>query len=479
MKTLRSCLAAVGGVWRVLPAAVTIVACARSGAMSATGGPVAPPLAIVGVTVIDPTATQVFRADQTVVVENGRVAAIGPRSSVTIPANARRIEAAGRYLIPGLWDAHVHFMNAGSTALQVLVANGVTSVREMGGFLDSTRMWQARMRAGTLIGPRIVTPGLMLESPRYLAGVRERSARLGGRLAPRVLPYRAAIADTADARRVIDSLVGLHVDFVKFRTVLSPETFYALIREAHRAGLRVAGHMPTVVSTAVAADSGQDDIEHALFITDSATRASVARTFAARGTWYTPTLVVTRGVTVGSDSADKLIFGPRALELDPRRAYASPWLLGWWRMQVDERMTDTSSATTALILQAYRASFEDVRAFSSAGVRILAGTDAGSVLVYPGFSLHEELGLLVQAGLTSKQALWSATVGPAQFAGLDSIVGRIGVGQVADLVLLDADPLSDIANTRRIRAVIQAGRVYDRAMLDALLAGVRAQNTAR
>jgi imidazolonepropionase-like amidohydrolase len=349
----------------------------------------------------------------------------------------------------------------------------------MGGFLDSTRVWQRRMREGTLQGPRIITPGPILESPRYLQGVRDRSARLEGRLAPRVLPYRVGIATADDARRVIDSLVGLRVDFVKIRTVASPEVYYAILREAHRARLRIAGHSPGVVPSHIAADSGQDDIEHALVLFTPADRALRAQSFVAHKTWYTPTLVVTQAGTFSGDSANTFIFGPRAMDVDARRGYASPWLLGWWRMQVDERMADTSSTNAANARRIFQGSLEDVRAFHAAGVRILAGTDAGSVLVYPGPSLHEELALLVEAGLTPRDALWSATAGPSQFAGLDSSVGRLAVGQVADLVLLDADPLTDISNTRRIRAVVQAGRLFDRAALDAMLAQVRSENSAK
>ncbi|MGH7555983.1 MAG: amidohydrolase family protein [Longimicrobiales bacterium] len=395
-----------------------------------------------------------------------------------MPASARRIDATGKYLVPGLWDAHVHFMNATAVALPVFLANGVTSVREMGGFLDSTRAWQARMQNGTLVGPRLVTPGGMLENPRYLAGVPERSARLGGRLAPRILPYRAGVGDAADARRVVDSLAALGVDFVKFRTVASPDALFALLREARRAGLKVAGHSPGVVPAVVAVDSGQDDVEHALFISDSATRSAVARTFAARGTWYTPTLIVSRAVTIPGDSAERLVFGPHALASHLGRRYAAPWLLEWWRMQIDERKADTANVGAARAETSFAASREDVRAFAAAGVRILAGTDAGSVLVYPGFSLHEELAMLVEAGLTPQQALWSATAGPSQFAGLDGAVGRVAPGYVADLVLLDADPLARIANTRRIDAVIQGGRLYDRSTLDSLLTALHRQVTA-
>ena len=435
----------------------------------------AAPLALVGATVIDPSGAVAERPDQTILVAQGRIVAIGPRASVSIPRNARRINAVGKFVIPGLWDAHVHFMNAGVTALPVLVAHGVTSVREMGGYLDSTRAWQAKLRDGSLIGPRLVTPGGMLESPRYLAGVVERSARVGGRLAPRILPYRVGIADSTAARRAVDSLRALGADFVKFRTVASAESFFAIVREAHRAGLKVAGHNPGVVSYVVAADSGLDDIEHALGIFDADTRATVAQRFATRRIWYTPTLVVSRAVTLSGDSAQKLIFGA-GVALEPTRALASPWLLSWWRMQVDERLADTSRAAALQSLRTLSASRDDVRAFAAAGVRMLAGTDAGSVLIYPGSSLHDELTLLVDAGLTPLQALWSATAGPAQFAGLESSVGSIAVGQVADLVVLDANPLANISNTRRIHAVVQSGRVYDRAALNAMLARVRAQN---
>ena len=432
-----------------------------------------PSVALVGVTVVDPGADPVLRLDQTVLVDSGRITAVGGRRELAVPSGARRVDARGKYLIPGLWDSHVHFMNATAAALPVFVANGVTSVREMGGFLDSTRSWQPRMRGGSLVGPRIVTPGGMLESPRYLAGVRERSARLDGRLAQRVLPYRAGIGDSIGARLVIDSMKALNVDFLKFRTVSSPQSYFALLREARRAGLKVAGHLPGVVPALVAADSGQDDIEHALLNADTALRRALARKFVERRTWYTPTLVASRTVTIPGDSADLLVFGPRALEAAEGRRYAAPWMLEWWRMQIDERKADTANAAASQAIRWFAESQSDVHAFAAHGVRILAGTDAGSVLVYPGFSLHDELGLLVRAGLTPERALWSATTGPAEFAGLSRSVGRIAPGFVADLVLLEADPLESIANTRRIHAVMLGGHLYERAALDSLLAKVR------
>jgi imidazolonepropionase-like amidohydrolase len=435
-------------------------------------------LAIVGVTIIDPSSSGPSAANQTIVVDRGVIRAVGPLSTTRVPDGARVINARGKFAIPGLWDAHVHFMNAGVTALPLLLAHGVTSVREMGGHLDSTLAWRARMQAGALVGPRIMTSGPILESPRYLQGVRDRSARLDGRLAIRVLPYRIGVGDAAEARVALDSLQRLGVDFVKIRTVASAESYFAILREAKRVGLVVTGHQPGGIPLRTASDSGQKSIEHGFFPPTSRfgqpTRDSLYSTFARNGTWYTPTLVVSRVVMLKPDSGFKAIFGDSALVLDEKRPYATPWLLEWWRMQVDERLADTSSARITEARVGYESSVQDVRGMQRTGVRMLAGTDAGSVLVYPGFSLHEELRLMVEdAGLTPREALWTATVGPAVFFGLESTLGTIAAGKSADIVLLDADPLADIRNTRRIFTVLRAGRVFDRVQLDALLQAIR------
>jgi imidazolonepropionase-like amidohydrolase len=158
--------------------AVLIAAIAAlDGCVSPRITPAANAIAIVGVTVVDPSSAQPATPDQTILISEGVIRAVGPSSTVMIPSSARRVDARGKYAIPGLWDAHVHFMNTGVTALPLLVANGVTSVRETGGHIDSTRAWQARMRNGSLVGPRIVTAGPILESPRYLQGVVEGRAR--------------------------------------------------------------------------------------------------------------------------------------------------------------------------------------------------------------------------------------------------------------------------------------------------------------
>ena len=458
-----------------LIAAIGLVAAcvARPGA-----GVPSDPLALVGVTVIDPANDAPPATDQTILVTNGVITAVGPASGIVIPAEARRLDARGRFAIPGLWDSHVHFMNTGVTALPVLLAHGVTTVREMGGFLDSTRAWEVRMREGTLAGPRIITPGPILESPQYLERVVERSRRGDPQLAIRVLPYRIGVGDSVAARRAIDSLRALRVDFVKIRNSGNPGAFYATLRAAQRAGLRTASHQISGVPIASALDSGLVNLEHAMQPPSdrltTAARDSLYGAFARNRAWFTPTLSVSKALILSGDSADRAIFGADAIRGDERRAYASAWLLGWWRMQVDERASDTSAARAGLLEQSYRSSASDVRALRDRGVAILAGSDAGSVLVYPGFALHEELELLVNdAKLTPREALESATIAPARFARLDDRLGGISAGRIADIVLVDADPLADIRNTRRIHAVIQNGRVFTRSDLDAMLAVVR------
>ena len=431
-----------------------------------------PPLVLIGVSVVDPVTGRIT-ANQRIVIEGDRIVSVGP--GVRAPAGSRVVDARGKYAIPGLWDMHVHFMNTGVTALPLLLAHGVTSVREMGGYIDSTRAWQARMAAGTLRGPRIKTPGPILESPRYLAGVRQRDSAAGGLLAPRILPYRIGVADSAAAERAIDSLIRLHVDFVKVRTTASRAALLGILGAAHRAGLKVAGHAQASMPLAEAVRAGQQDIEHALFppldTLPGAARRALYGELAAAGLWYTPTLVVSRAVLVSGDSGLRALFGPGAERLSREQRYASPWLLGWWRMQLEERARDTSTANTEASRRAYASSVEDVRGMQDAGVTILAGTDAGSVLVYPGFSLHEELRLLVvEAKLTPAEALRSATITPARYFGMERELGSISAGKIADLVLLDADPLADISNSTRIFAVVQSGRLLDRAALDALLA---------
>jgi imidazolonepropionase-like amidohydrolase len=437
------------------------------------------PVAITRVTVVDVGRGR-HLPGRTVLVEGTRIAAVGPAGAVRVPARTRAgtrvrvVDGRGKYLIPGLWDVHVHLAAAGEGALPLLLANGVTSVRDMGGDPDTLKRWRARIRSGTLAGPRIRFAGPMLESARWLEGVRSIPMPAGLERFPlwALLP-RVGVAGPSDARRVVDSVAALGVDLVKVRTIASPATFVAIAAAARRHGLPVAAHAPGMDLASAAAGLGSiEHTETVSFALDGPPRQSadsVGAAFARAGTWFTPTLVAQLGWRLTPDSVANARIADTAGQLDPRDRYVSRTLRDFWRFQMSVKQYEEPRDWAAQ----HRKELGEFRAMRRAGVGVLAGTDLGAVLVVPGFSLHDELALLVErGGLTPAEALAAATRNPPAFFG-DRVareLGTVAPGKLADLVLLDADPLADIRNTTKIRAVVADGRLLDRAALDALLA---------
>jgi len=363
------------------------------------------------------------------------------------------VDGSGKFLIPGLWDFHVHALfdpEAARTFLPRFVAAGVTGIRDMGGSLEVLRAVRWALLAGTLVGPRIVAAGAVIDGPE-----------------PVDPSVSIAVGDSATASAALDSLVRAGADFVKVYTLLPREVYFVLLREAWRRGLTVAGHVPESVSVREAADSGQRSIEHLRDEVEPlcarAADPSCSRlldTLRARGTWLVPTLVVLRVKAILDDSS---------LVRDPRLGAVPPFVRGGW-----EGIRERAQERPADYWRERRARFFDELALTGAawraGVPLLAGTDAGALFTYPGSSLHDELVQLVRAGLTPAAALRAATLDPARFLGAADSMGTVAAGKVADLVLLDADPLADIRNTQRIAAVVLRGRRLDRAALDSLAA---------
>jgi imidazolonepropionase-like amidohydrolase len=440
-------------------------------------------LALLHVTLIDGTGAPPA-PDATVVVADGRIASVGRADRVAVPKGARVVDGRGAYLIPGLWDAHVHLSPAGECALPALLAHGVTSVRDMGGNLAETARWRAGTAAGTLPGPRIWLAGPILESARWLAAVRDIPLPKGLEQFPLWdIGPRVAVAGPDDARRAVDSLAGLGVDFIKVRTVASPATFAALAAAARRQRLAVAAHAPGM-DLGMAAEAGIGSVEHtetiylalaakpapgpgrASPVTRTATEAGAV--FARTGTWITPTLVAGQRWRLTPDAGLAAGIADTSGRLDPRQRLVSPLLRDYWRVQAELRQYEGPNDWAAQ----RRAELAQLRALHAAGAGLLAGTDLGVPLVFPGASLHDELASLVaDAGLSPLEALQAATRNPPHLFGLERELGTVERGKRADLVLLEADPLADIRNTTRIRAVVQGGRVLDRAALD----GLRAQ----
>lgn len=411
---------------------------------------------ITHVTVID-TSGGPAQPDMTVVVRDGRIAGVG-RSAAGVPGKGTvLVEGRGKFLIPGLMDMHVHLSWTTASALPVLVANGVTSVRDMGGRLGQIDEWRTKIAAGLLVGPRIVRAGPILNGKSFN-------------------PLQMVPGTPDEARGVVRALREVGVDFVKVHRRLPRDVYFAVTAEATKHGLAVVGHVPMTVTPEEASDAGQASLEHTETLfegTFSAAlqdgelpdairrfRAGAAEALFARlvknGTASTPTLVAYRSAIQASDPASPP---------DPRRRYVARSL----EEEAAKRAQPVSSEELADAKRTFAELREVVRQMSRSGVTLLAGSDVAGPRI-PGFSLHDELALLVECGLTPLQALQAATLAPARLFGRAEELGSIETGKLADLVLLDANPLEEVRNTQRIAAVIVDGRLLRRADLDALLA---------
>lgn len=430
-------------------------------------------LVVTHVTVIDATGAPPL-PDMTVVVNEKRIVTVGSSRDVRLPPHARVVDGRGKYLIPGLWDMHVHTVFGDwlprneKVTLPLFVANGITGVRDMGSDLDVVKQWRARIEAGTLLGPRMVIAGPMLDGP-----------------VPR-FPSSTPIANAADGRRVVDDLKAQGVDFIKIQSLIPRDGYFAAADEAKKLGITFVGHVPDAVRASEASNAGQKSIEHFTGIFEGASTIEdqlivgpkslgrnvstfdperarkLVELMAKNQTWQVPTLVWERGQWL-IDDID--------LRHDPLTKYApKAWTKRTWPMFVSSILTDMDTDPLPVRKQFVQMELDMTLAMFRAGVPFMAGTDtAAGVHIFPGFSLHQELALFVRAGLTPMQALQTATLNPARFLGRLDDMGTVEKGKLADLVLLDANPLDDIANTRRIRSVVLAGRYFGRADLDRML----------
>jgi imidazolonepropionase-like amidohydrolase len=424
------------------------------------------PMAITHVTVID-GRDSTPRRDQTILIRGTRIVAAGPSSATTTQKGTRVIDGRGKFLIPGLWDMHVHTtVPTGRELLRFYVANGVTGVRDMADQWDTVTTWRRAIASGTLVGPRIIASGPYLEG--------------GDVPIPHILTRTPA-----EGIAGVDSLVKLGVDFVKVHGQLTPQTYFAIAKRARERGIPFAGHVSRAVGSEAASDSGQRSIEHLLGIPAPCTPAesiALAPRFQVQGalgrcssqdlaplyaklvrndTWVTPTFTAQYEVAM---------WPTRAVPGDSLAHYL-PAVLRSYVAQLFP-MPDSIPAGADSVGRAMLAKrLGQVAAMSRSGVRILTGTDAPLRNSPPGFGLHEELSLLVRGGMTPFAALRAATFEPARYLEMLDSAGTVEQGKLADLVLLDANPLKDIRNTRRIAGVVANGRFFGPAERRVLLAG--------
>ena len=434
-----------------------------------------PVVAIRNVTVI-PMTGPAASPGQTVIVRGTRIAEIGSTRQVRVPAGATVVDGTGRFLIPGLFEMHAHTSKTRASALGLYVTHGVTTIRDQGSEHAEVLRWRREIRAGARVGPRMLIAGPYLESLRNIERMRRDPPE------SRIEPFERAripIGSPADARRVIDSLAGLELDHFKIRTVQDRETYVALARAAHAHGKRLTGH--AVASTPeLFLEAGQDGVDHgfpaSLDTLPRDTRMAFWRELARRDVGVVPTLVVITESVFRPLSYYRALVTDSTPAVHPLRPYLSAFMLQDWREQVEE----VSPERRAALERAWPVVLKHLREMREAGVRIMAGSDLAVLNVFPGLSLHEELRLLVDSvGMSPMEALASATRKPAEWLGLSDSVGTIEVGKQADLVLLDADPLRNISNTRGIAAVVLRGTLLQRQDLAALLASVAAMPDIR
>jgi imidazolonepropionase-like amidohydrolase len=440
------------------------------------------PIAITHVTVINPGTSSV-EANRTVVITGDRITSVSDAAKVQPPKDARVIDATGQYLIPGLWDMHVHsvfgdwFPGGRDIILPLFIANGVTGVRDMGGEVSVLMAWRKEIASGKLIGPRMVISGPMLDG--YLPNGKLR------------FPSSIPVKTPADAIAAVDSLKKQGVDFIKVQSEISHDAYLAAAAEAHKQGLPIVGHVPDKVRLREVVDAGQTSVEHLMGIFEGCSTEedkfiqgkgnlklllstqdeqrcdALIKLLTQHQTWQVPTLAWQRG-------------GEFLDQPDPKRAPLDKYVPAYWREVTwrrftDEMMPDLLKDPLALRRDYFARNLQIVAAMHRAGVPFMAGTDtAPGVYIMPGFSLHDELANFVEAGFTPGEALQTAASNPAKFLGTQANQGSVESGKVADLVLLKANPLTDIRNTQKISAVVTRGRLLDRAALDQMLMQVEA-----
>ena len=447
-------------------------------------------LVLTHVAVIDVAGTQ-LNPDMTIVVSGTRIAEIGATKTVRIPPGAEVVDAEGKFLIPGLWDMHVHWY--AKEYLPLFLANGVTGIRLMFG-MPMHLQWRQEIEAGQLVGPRMAIASPIIDGPKPF------------------WPDSIAVATEAEGRSAVRRVKQNGADFVKVYTFLPRDAYFGVADEARKLGIPFEGHVPLSVTAEEASRAGQKSLEHLLGVLpacslrsddlDKAARADLLEdietgkpvfegpnynkirnlelktfssekanalflTFARNHTWQCPTLTTNRNVAYANDPS---------LRRDPRLKYIPRRLKASWERsfepEADSGYLPVTAEDFAFYQEEFRKQLEVVGVMEKSGVGILAGTDAMVPFAFPGFSLHDELALLVQAGLTPGEALQTVTLNPARFLGKERDLGTIEKDRIADLVLLDANPLEDISNTKEIAGVVFDGRYLSKSSLDEMLAKI-------
>jgi len=425
--------------------------------------------------VID-TANASIQQDMTVFIVGDHIADVGKAAEIKVPKSVQVVDARGKFLIPGLWDMHVHTFrhsprSTNTWYFPLFIANGVTGVRDMwttGDDFPQVVQFRKDLADGSFLGPRYGAVAWTVDGPEP------------------IFPNSDVVTTPQEARDFVHRVKASGVDFVKVYQKLRREEYVAIVDEAKKVGIPFVAHMPWVISASQASDDGARSIEHLsnvdigcsareqewletkewgpqqakvmLETYDQKKCEQLAQKFAQNETWQVPTSWLF--LTDRTHLRD-------LLTTDPRAKYLPSDVRARWQERLPKPETSPQQVEQRHKNQQERLTI--IAMMNKAGVPMLAGTDVGNPFLFPGFSLHEELTTFVQAGFTPGEALKTATFNAAKFLGMLDRLGTVEKGKLADLVLLDANPLEDIHNTQKIHAVVLNGRYLDRAALDKLL----------
>jgi Amidohydrolase family len=442
------------------------------------------PLVIKGATLLDVRNGRQIE-NSAILVERDRIKEVGDASTIVIPIDARVIDAHGKWVIPGLFDMHVHGSARKDVPIALYVGNGITAIRDMGGNVTSLRMTRQKIEAGEKLGPHLFYTGNVLDG------------------SPPVAPPTSFIVDTTEeAKSAVEFLVSQGADSIKIYNNITEPVLDAIAKAAKPAGKPVGGHVPKAMSLKRSIELGFNFVEHAairskdLLEWNSITLAEANQITSLLSVtqrealvWQRVDLSSTKVQALISFMAEKGVFLDPTLSIDE---FDSLFLYEKEAKHPNNRFLKRSFVEEALgpehdifrmpaeLKAVATTGIEKRRKFvgmcNRAGVKILAGTDGPGIgRLTVGFGLHHELELLVQAGLKPIEALQGATINAARALRKENEIGSLEAGKFADMVILNADPLSDILNTTRIDSVLLRGRVFDRARLDATLAEIEAE----
>lgn len=433
------------------------------------------PIAVTNVTVIDVAATNPPAArlpNQTVLVERGTITNVGDARVTRVPRGAQIIDGRGKFLVPGLWDNHTHLSMFGDAALPLFVSQGVTSVRDMGGVPSKLSAWQQSVAGGERLGPRIFHAGPIIEGAWWLDAV---TKAIGSVPELSSFPFmetppRIRLDAPSDAQAAVAQIKASGADIVKFRNLREPE-LRAVAAEAAKLKMPLVGHSLNDIPPGEAAEAGMASIEHmgtvtlALGDAPDAERTRQFQRMAKAGTAITASMITDVAYRQTPDERAYAIINDEQNVIDPRRRFLSPLALAAWRFGVDIKKLEGPGGDHAAL---HRRQLADLRLARAAGVRILVGSDIAVSLLFPGYSVHEEMAYLVnKAGLSPLEALRGATIYATQTM-RDPTSGRVAAGQRADMLILSADPLSRIEATTQIEAVFLNGQYLSRPRLATL-----------